>query len=182
MVGPGSHKDELYDISDSTDWLDTSLACLAPIDASLRCQVCKDFYKTPMITSCSHTFCSLCIRRCLANDGKCPACRATEQENKLRSNWAIEGLVDEFIGARPALLNISRTQSRISGPLSPKRKANEAELDGPWLDRSQKKTRASSRISAKSQDRDDIAILHAETEDEDYEPGKYFLPNFKVYS
>lgn len=178
MVGPG-HKDEVYDISDSTDWLDTPLASLAPIDASLRCQVCKDFYKTPMITSCSHTFCSLCIRRCLANDGKCPACRTTEQENKLRSNWAIEGLVDEFVKARPVLLDVSRRQSRISWPLSPKRKADEAELDGQWADQSRKKTRASSRLSAKSQDTSDVVVLDAETDDEDYQPGKSFTLKFR---
>jgi E3 ubiquitin-protein ligase RAD18 len=175
MVGTGN-KNELYDISDSTDWLDTLLASLAPIDASLRCQVCKDFYKTPMITSCSHTFCSLCIRRCLANDGKCPACRTTEQENKLRSNWAIEGLVDEFIKARPSLLDLSRKQSSISGPHSPKRKVDEADLDGQWSDQPRKKTRASTRVSARSQERNDVVILDAEDDgdDDEYKPGEFF--------
>lgn len=178
MVGPGN-KDELYDISDSTDWLETPLASLATIDASLRCQVCKDFYKTPMITSCSHTFCSLCIRRCLANDGKCPACRSTEQENKLRSNWAMEGLVDEFIKARPALLDVSRKQAKISGHLSPKRKVGEAELDGQLPDQFHKKTRVSSRISAKSRDKSDIVVLDAETDDEDYQPGNFCTLKFQ---
>jgi E3 ubiquitin-protein ligase RAD18 len=171
MVGTGN-KDELYDISDSTDWLDTPLASLAPIDASLRCQVCKDFYKTPMITSCSHTFCSLCIRRCLANDGKCPACRTTEQENKLRSNWAIEGLVDEFTKARPTLLDLSRKQPSFSVPLSPKRKVDEAELDDQSPDQRRKKTRASSRLSARPQGRNDVVVLDIEDDgDDDYKPG-----------
>jgi E3 ubiquitin-protein ligase RAD18 len=178
MVGTGN-KNELYDISDSTDWLDTPLASLAPIDASLRCQVCKDFYKTPMITSCSHTFCSLCIRRCLANDGKCPACRTTEQENKLRSNWAIEGLVDEFIKARPPLLDLSRRQPGFSGSISPKRKVDEADLDGQWPDQPRKKTRTSSRLSAKSQDRSDVVVLDAETDDDDYQPGKFFTLQYQ---
>jgi E3 ubiquitin-protein ligase RAD18 len=174
MVGT-SNKDELYDISDSTDWLDTPLASLAPIDASLRCQVCKDFYKTPMITSCSHTFCSLCIRRCLANDGKCPACRATEQENKLRSNWAIEGLVDEFVKGRPTLLDLSRKQPSFRVSLSPKRKVNETGLDGQWPDQPRKKTRASSRLSTKPQDRSNVVILDVEDNDDDeYKPGTFF--------
>lgn len=167
MAIPGN-KDELYDVSDSTDWLGTPLASLAPIDASLRCQVCKDFYKTPMITSCSHTFCSLCIRRCLANDGKCPACRTSEQENKLRSNWSIEGLVDEFIKARPALLSHSRAQPNVAQQLSPKRKFDEAEPDQP-----RKKTRSSSRLSARSQERENVVFLDAEDADDDeYQPGK----------
>src|SRR5215469_15342374 len=51
-------------LPDPTDWLNTSLPSFATLESALRCQVCKDFYDTPMITSCSHTFCSLCIRRC----------------------------------------------------------------------------------------------------------------------
>lgn len=169
-----SNKDEMYDISDSTDWLDTPLASLTSIDASLRCQVCKEFYKTPMITSCSHTFCSLCIRRCLANDGKCPACRTTEQENKLRSNWAIEGLVDEFIKARPALLDLSRRKPGIGVSPSAKRKVDEAELDDQYRDQPRTKTRASSRLSAKPHGRNGAVVLDAEDDDdEEYMPGKF---------
>jgi E3 ubiquitin-protein ligase RAD18 len=179
MAGPGN-KDDLFDVSDSTDWLGSPLASLAPIEASLRCQVCKDFYKTPMITSCSHTFCSLCIRRCLANDGKCPACRTTEQENKLRSNWAIEGLVEDFIKARPALLSHSQKQLIFSEPHSPKRKVEEAELDGQWPDLPRKKTRSSTRLSARPHERDNVVILDAvEDEDDDYQPGKLPIQQFQ---
>ena len=91
-------------IQDPSDWSQTQLKDLAPVETALRCQVCKDFYDTPMITSCSHTFCSLCIRRCLTNDGKCPACRAQDQELRLRRNWTVEELVESFKRARPALI------------------------------------------------------------------------------
>lgn len=80
-------------VTDSTDWLSTPLACLAPLESSLRCQVCKEILTTPMITSCSHTFCSLCIRRYLSQEGKCPSCREPDQEMKLRHNYAVEELV-----------------------------------------------------------------------------------------
>jgi hypothetical protein len=80
--------------------------------------------------------------------------------------------VDEFIKARPALLDISWRQSRTSGPFSPKRKVDEAELNGQWPDQSRKKTRASSRLSAKSQERIDVVVLDAETDGDDYQPGK----------
>lgn len=166
MVVAGS-KEDLFDVSDSTDWLDTPLASLAPIDASLRCQVCKDFYKTPMITSCSHTFCSLCIRRCLANDGKCPACRTTEQENKLRSNWAIEGLVDDFLKARSALLSQARAQSVRKETCSPKRKLDEEGLSLEISEQSRKKTRTSSRISTKSKEENNVIMLEEDTDDTD---------------
>ncbi|OAP62597.1 hypothetical protein AYL99_01824 [Fonsecaea erecta] len=92
------------DFTDSTDWLQTPLAALAPLDASLRCQVCKDYFTTPMMTSCSHTFCSLCIRRCLSQEGRCPACREADQEIKLRRNWAVEELVAHFTASRKGLL------------------------------------------------------------------------------
>ncbi|OCL04313.1 hypothetical protein AOQ84DRAFT_226128, partial [Glonium stellatum] len=49
-----------FTIPDSTDWLPTPLASLTPLEVALRCQVCKDFFDTPMLTSCAHTFCSLC--------------------------------------------------------------------------------------------------------------------------
>ncbi|KIX92385.1 uncharacterized protein Z520_11859 [Fonsecaea multimorphosa CBS 102226] len=92
------------DFTDSTDWLQTPLAALAPLDSSLRCQVCKDYFTTPMMTSCSHTFCSLCIRRCLSQEGRCPACREADQEIKLRRNWAVEEMVAHFTASRKGLL------------------------------------------------------------------------------
>lgn len=96
--------DDFFAVSDSTDWLQTSTPQLAQVEAALRCQVCKDFYDTPMITSCAHTFCSLCIRRCLTTDGRCPLCRAPDQELRLRRNCTVEELVDLFQVARPALI------------------------------------------------------------------------------
>lgn len=38
--------------------------CFQMLDQNLRCQVCQDFYRTAVIiTRCSHSFCSECIRR-----------------------------------------------------------------------------------------------------------------------
>lgn len=176
MMGAGS-KDEQYDVSDSTDWLGTPLAGLAPIDAALRCQVCKDFYKTPMITSCSHTFCSLCIRRCLANDGKCPACRTTEQENKLRSNWSLEGLVDDFLQARSAILAHARNQSSYSEQLSPKRKVEEIDSDGDGQDEPRKRTRSSHRLSTRLRERNNVLAPDEEANDVGHQPGRYHSLN-----
>ncbi|KAF5589558.1 e3 ubiquitin ligase RAD18 [Fusarium subglutinans] len=109
-----------HDVPDSTDWLTTPLTALAVVESALRCQICKDFYKTPMITTCCHTFCSLCIRRALSNEGKCPLCRASEQELKLRSNWAMEEAVQAFINARPTTLDLARNANTKT---SSKRKA-----------------------------------------------------------
>ena len=97
-----------FDVPDPSDWLTTPVASLAPVENALRCQVCKDFFTTPVMTSCSHTFCSLCIRRCLTSDGKCPACRAGDQEIKLRPNWVVQELVESFQAARPQILKLGK--------------------------------------------------------------------------
>ena len=123
-------KDDALEVSDPTDWLETPLPSLAPLDTALRCQVCRDFFTTPMITSCSHTFCSLCIRHCLGNDGKCPTCRKEDQASKLKNNYAIEDLVEAFQRARPHVLEHARNISEevVSG-FSSKRKCIETEID-----------------------------------------------------
>lgn len=123
--------DHLFSVSDPSDWLNTPVALLGPVEAALRCQVCKDFYQTPMITSCSHTFCSLCIRRCLTSDGKCPACRSPDQEIRLRRNWAVQELGDAFQKARETVLNFGRNaQETVKNNILGKRTAEEAGLDG----------------------------------------------------
>ncbi|KAL2819226.1 putative Postreplication repair E3 ubiquitin-protein ligase rad18 [Aspergillus granulosus] len=104
-----------FDLPDSTDWLDTPLKLLAPLESSLRCQVCKDLFDNPVITSCSHTFCSLCIRRCLSTEGKCPTCRSSDQELKLRRNWAVQELVEAFTNARPSVLELARGAMQSGG-------------------------------------------------------------------
>jgi len=140
-----------HDIPDSTDWIGTPLAGLEAVEAALRCRVCKDFYNTPMLTSCNHTFCSVCIRRALSNEGKCPVCRAPDQELKLRSNWATEEVVQAFTLARPALITVARDPpARVptAGPSSPKRRLEEGEgNDADDARRSSKRLRSSARAS-----------------------------------
>ncbi|KAL9036225.1 MAG: hypothetical protein Q9214_006228 [Letrouitia sp. 1 TL-2023] len=127
--------DSVYDVPDPSDWLTTSIPKLAPIDAALRCLVCKDFFNTPMITSCSHTFCSLCIRRCLNNDGQCPACRTPDQALRLRQNWTVQELVDAFQAVRPILLRLGQDANGASIQSSSNRKKRKAGgLDSEGLD------------------------------------------------
>lgn len=129
------------DVPDSTDWLGTPLAGLMPVEQAFRCYVCKDFYSSPMITSCNHTFCSLCIRRCLSVDGKCPLCRVADQESKLRGNWALREAVDAFCKARVEVLAVARKPAASSAV--PKRKATEGVDGSP----DSKRTRMSTRLS-----------------------------------
>ncbi|PGH23725.1 DNA repair protein rad18 [Polytolypa hystricis UAMH7299] len=180
--------DQLFDIPDSTDWLSTPLASLARVDSALRCQVCKDFFEHPVITSCSHTFCSLCIRRCLSVEGKCPACRSGDQELKLRRNWAVQELVDSFKLARKGVLEFART-ARVRGAedegegeveegsadvelhVAKKRRVNGAEKGRRDVVEG-RRTRSQSRMVENSintqENRQEVVI--DDSQDEDYEP------------
>ncbi|KAH7171523.1 hypothetical protein EDB81DRAFT_837971 [Dactylonectria macrodidyma] len=136
------------DVPDSTDWLSTPLSGLAAVESALRCQVCKDFFKTPMITSCSHTFCSLCIRRALSNDSKCPLCRASDQELKLRSNWSMEETVEAFVKARDVAMELARSGESSS---LVKRKADDGPNEASTAPAG-KRIRTSARLSKTRED------------------------------
>jgi E3 ubiquitin-protein ligase RAD18 len=165
---------ESFDVPDSTDWIGTPLAGLMQVEQAFRCHVCKDFYNSPMITSCSHTFCSICIRRCLSVDGKCPLCRALDQESKLRGNWALREAVDAFVKSRDAIMQFATTPVTVSTPRSPKRKAKE--LEEPMQEGQNKRPRMTTRSSkAKATEANAVLIREevdvVESEDTpDYEP------------
>lgn len=162
------------EVADSTDWLNTSLSSFAPVENALRCQVCKDFFDSPMITSCSHTFCSLCIRRCLSADGKCPACRATDQTSKLRRNWAIQEVVDAFQNGRGVALELAKKEHQArdedENPRKRKRRnpsAGQAHIDtGKRHTRSQAKRSGSTSLTASQE----VVILDSEDGEDEYLP------------
>ncbi|KAL6881496.1 hypothetical protein J3F83DRAFT_722508 [Trichoderma novae-zelandiae] len=156
------------DVPDSTDWLSTPLSDFAAVEAALRCQVCKDLYKTPMITSCSHTFCSICIRRALSNDGRCPMCRATEQELKLRSNWSMEETVEAFSKARAAALSLARNHRHGLRSQSPKRKAVEMASEA-HASHEPKRLRTSARLT-RSRGEQSLPAMPSEEVDEQVVP------------
>lgn len=162
-----------YDVSDPTDWQGTPLASLTQVEHSLRCHVCKDFFESPMITTCCHTFCSLCIRRALGTDAKCPLCRTTDQVSSLRVNHAIREAVDVFTGSRDAMLQFARQAAAGVPATTPKRKADQ-EADETSIP---KRTRMSTRSSSARASRATAAMMEQEadrpeeTEDEPYVPG-----------
>ena len=180
--------DPSFDIPDSTDWLDTPLSLVAPLESSLRCQVCKDFFDNPVVTSCSHTFCSLCIRRCLSSEGKCPVCRCSDQETKLRRNWAVQELVEAFNNARPSVLELARKardggdwaqDEEIEQHASKKRKVEqlqegEEEVVSSLAGAEGIKTRSRSR-RVDDQPQTGTVDLIEDSQDEDYVPGMLIL-------
>lgn len=169
--------DSSFDVPDPSDWLNTPVTQLSTVEAALRCQVCKEFFDTPMITSCSHTFCSLCIRRCITNDGRCPTCRAQEQAMKLRHNAIVQELVDEFQKARPLVLQLGREiQATRDGSRrnTKKRKLDntDPEDDVELSGHLRRKTRSQNQRRSESHDRDIEHIIDDE-KDDDYQPGMF---------
>ena len=169
--------DSSFNVTDSSDWLETPLSYLAPVEQALRCQVCKDFFDTPMITSCSHTFCSLCIRRCLTTDGRCPVCRANDQEMKLRSNAIIQELVDVFQTARPVVLQLGQEVKATRDGLvqrAKKRKLEDTDIeddekvDKPYNGRRKTRSQQQSNPSIVEPSMDQAM---SDEKDSDFQPG-----------
>eukprot|EP01135_Chromosphaera_perkinsii_P005848 Nk52_evm8s368 gene=Nk52_evmTU8s368 len=90
------------EVTEPTDFKD---ARFQEIDRELRCGICFEFCKTAMmLTSCSHNFCSLCIRNYLAENKKCPSCFTPATKMELKNNRAIERLICTYSILRPQLL------------------------------------------------------------------------------
>ncbi|KAF2273033.1 DNA repair protein rad18 [Westerdykella ornata] len=148
-------------LPDSTDWLRTSLPLFAPLESSLRCEVCKEFYSNPVITTCSHTFCSLCVRRAISVDGKCPACKAACQADRLVPNFALREVVGRWVEAREAALELAMegvgkgkvegVEADISNAGMKKRKAGDMEVAGESGEEEGRRTR--SRMTRSSSQR-----------------------------
>jgi len=166
-----------FDIPNSTDWLETPLSLVSPLESSLRCQVCKDFFNNPVITSCSHTFCSLCIRRCLSTEGKCPVCRSSDQELKLRRNCAVQEIVDSFRNARPNMLLLAKRPVGTESvrrddspePTTKKRRLNRVETSEQSSPVEGRKTRLQSGSLRRRVQMAPAEIIE-DSEDEDFVP------------
>ena len=175
--------DTSFDIPDSTDWLDTPLSLLAPLESSLRCQVCKDFFDNPVITSCSHTFCSLCIRRCLSTEGKCPVCRSSDQETKLRRNWIVQELLEAFQNARPSVLDLARKardgaldrREASDEPSSKKRKIEQSQVEGEGVSKVDSEGIVTRSQSRQVDNHPQLATvdLVEDSQEEDFTPGTF---------
>ena len=121
---PPTTKDEA--VSDSYDWISGSFASdplggdLKSFEDTLRCQICADWLKVPVITPCSHTFCSECIRSSLRATtmlrrvSQCPSCKEAVDERQLLYNKALEDTVKSFRGFRDSLMD--RVVRRQNGP------------------------------------------------------------------
>ncbi|KAI9268272.1 hypothetical protein BDA99DRAFT_505340 [Phascolomyces articulosus] len=101
----------MEDIHDPTDFSDS---CLQRLDRELRCAICKDLYATPMqLTTCIHSFCALCIRRRLAQERVCPACKTPADETKMIRNSVLDECVNTWrTAARQLVITLEKSQTQ----------------------------------------------------------------------
>ncbi|AWU77797.1 uncharacterized protein C5L36_0D05230 [Pichia kudriavzevii] len=92
------------DVSDPSDWKNTKYPDLANLDSLMRCQICKEFLQAPVLTTCDHIFCSMCIRRTISNTNKCPICSEETYESGLRKVLLLDSIVRWFENKRPSLI------------------------------------------------------------------------------
>ncbi|CDH54000.1 e3 ubiquitin-protein ligase rad18 [Lichtheimia corymbifera JMRC:FSU:9682] len=102
------------DVDDPTDFKDPRLQ---KFDHDFRCAICKELYTTPvLLTTCMHSFCSLCIRRRLGQERHCPTCRKAADESKLVRNGALDDLVSNWSSAVRKLVVAQQQQQHNQTP------------------------------------------------------------------
>ncbi|CCE63024.1 hypothetical protein TPHA_0D03910 [Tetrapisispora phaffii CBS 4417] len=103
-------------VSDPTDYAKSSIPKLSQLDSLLRCHICKNFLKNPVLTPCSHTFCSICMRLYLSKEAKCPLCLKEVRESMLRSEYLVNEIVGSYTNIRDELLaNLKKQEARQDG-------------------------------------------------------------------
>ncbi|XP_068075124.1 tripartite motif containing 35-20 [Danio rerio] len=73
------------------------------------CPVCQEIFKTPVILSCSHSFCKECLQQFWRNKNtqECPVCRRRSSKENPPVNLALQNLCESFLK--------ERNERRISG-------------------------------------------------------------------
>lgn len=90
-------------ISNPRDFLHTSVPQLTDLDSLLRCHICKDFLKASVLTPCGHSFCSICIRKYLQKESKCPLCLSDLTESMLQKEFLVQEICSSYVKLRGSL-------------------------------------------------------------------------------
>ncbi|CAL8359435.1 unnamed protein product [Arctogadus glacialis] len=69
----------------------------SPLEQDLTCSVCLDLYRDPVLLTCSHSFCSECLKNAWkSNLKKCPLCKAAFEGEQPTPNRALNDTCESF--------------------------------------------------------------------------------------
>lgn len=65
----------------------------------LSCPVCHDIFKTPVLLSCSHSFCKQCLQQFWRNteSQNCPVCRRRSSKEEPPLNLNLQNVCESFL-------------------------------------------------------------------------------------
>ncbi|XP_032363489.1 nuclear factor 7, brain [Etheostoma spectabile] len=68
-------------------------------EEDLCCPVCHDVFRDPVLLSCSHSFCKVCLQRWWRQKQarECPVCKATSSSSKPPCNLVLKNLCEAFL-------------------------------------------------------------------------------------
>ncbi|XP_037622285.1 nuclear factor 7, brain-like [Sebastes umbrosus] len=72
------------------------------LEDDLCCSVCHDVFKDPVMLSCSHSFCKVCLQSWWTEKHvqECPLCKRRHSKDILPSNLALKNLCESFLQER----------------------------------------------------------------------------------
>lgn len=76
---------------------------LSEVEENLNCPLCLDLFKDPVVLSCSHSFCSVCLERCVGENARqCPLCR--KQFKQTPCKILVLGQISEVVAKKRKVL------------------------------------------------------------------------------
>ncbi|GAA5845288.1 hypothetical protein JCM11251_006389 [Rhodosporidiobolus azoricus] len=115
-MGPKGRRkpDTAAQLDDPTEFHAPSLRAL---DHSLRCSLCQELFTAPvLLTACSHSFDSLCVREHLAETKRCPICHVEANEDRIKPVHQLEEAVRLWKTARADILALQAATTSHQSP------------------------------------------------------------------
>ena len=96
---------------------------------TVTCPICTEVMKEASATECGHSFCDVCIKRCLKNKKECPICR--KKITDTLPNYTLRNLLPEMLNAPPEAFPLEQkeTPTNVEAQASVANNANNRESD-----------------------------------------------------
>lgn len=85
-------------------------------EEDFSCPVCRDIYKDPVILTCSHSVCKVCLQRfweTRRESGECPMCRNVGPTEHCPPNLALRDLCEIFLQKRRELCHLHGEKRKL---------------------------------------------------------------------